>query len=1199
VNVAGSQAGINYELFDGGTSLSSTTAGTGGAINLVTSALTANTTITVRATNPVTGCSVLLTGTSVVTVNPIPVTPTINPVGPVVVCEGTAAIVLTSSAGAGNQWYKDGALIGGATLTTLNITTAPGNSGSYTVISTVSGCSSLVSAATSVTINPLPLTTPIVTPATTTVCNGSTVTVNVAGSQAGINYELFDGGTSLSSTTAGTGGAINLVTSALTANTTITVRATNPVTGCSVLLTGTSVVTVNPIPVTPTINPVGPVVVCEGTAAIVLTSSAGAGNQWYKDGAPIGGATLTTLNITTAPGNSGSYTVISTVSGCASLVSAATSVTINPLPLTTPIVTPATPTVCNGSTVTVNVAGSQAGINYELFDGGTSLSSTTAGTGGAINLVTSALTANTTITVRATNPVTGCSVLLTGTSVVTVNPIPVTPTINPVGPVVVCEGTAAIVLTSSAGAGNQWYKDGALIGGATLTTLNITTAPGNSGSYTVISTVSGCASLVSAATSVTINPLPLTTPIVTPATPTVCNGSTVTVNVAGSQAGINYELFNGGTSLSSTTAGTGGAINLVTSALTANTTITVRATNPVTGCSVLLTGTSVVTVNPIPVTPTINPVGPVVVCEGTAAIVLTSSAGAGNQWYKDGALIGGATLTTLNITTAPGNSGSYTVISTVSGCASLVSAATSVTINALPLVTPIVTPATPTVCNGSTVTVNVAGSQAGINYELFNGGTSLSSTTAGTGGAINLVTSALTANTTITVRATNPVTGCSVLLTGTSVVTVNPIPVTPTINPVGPVVVCEGTAAIVLTSSAGAGNQWYKDGALIGGATLTTLNITTAPGNSGSYTVISTVSGCSSLVSAATSVTINPLPLTTPIVTPATPTVCNGSTVTVNVAGSQAGINYELFNGGTSLSSTTAGTGGAINLVTSALTANTTITVRATNPVTSCSVLLTGTSVVTVNPIPVTPTINPVGPVVVCEGTAAIVLTSSAGAGNQWYKDGALIGGATLTTLNITTAPGNSGSYTVISTVSGCASLVSAATSVTINALPLVTPIVTPATPTVCNGSTVTVNVAGSQAGINYELFNGGTSLSSTTAGTGGAINLVTSALTANTTITVRATNPVTSCSVLLTGTSVVTVNPIPVTPTINPVGPVVVCEGTAAIVLTSSAGAGNQWYKDGALIGGATLTTLNITTAPGNSGSYTVISHQYQAVLH
>jgi hypothetical protein len=1011
--------------------------GTGANLDLTTNSLTASvTSLKVVATNVATLCSRTLSNTiGPVTVNPIPVTPTINPVGPVVVCEGTAAIILTSSAGAGNQWYKDGASILGATATTLNITTAPGNSGSYTVISTVSGCASLVSAATSITINPLPLTTPIVTPATPTICSGSTVTVNVAGSQAGINYELFDGVTSLSSTIAGTGGAINLVTSALTANTTITVRATNPVTGCTVLLSGTSVVTVNPIPVTPTINPVGPVVVCEGTAAIILTSSAGAGNQWYKDGASILGATATTLNITTAPGNSGSYTVISTVSGCASLVSAATSITINPLPLTTPIVTPATPTICSGSTVTVNVAGSQAGINYELFDGVTSLSSTIAGTGGAINLVTSALTANTTITVRATNPVTGCTVLLSGTSVVTVNPIPATPTINPVGPLTVCEGTAAIVLTSSAGSGNQWYKDGASILGATATTLNITTAPGNSGSYTVISTVSGCASLVSAATSITINPLPLTTPIVTPATPTICSGSTVTVNVAGSQAGINYELFDGVTSLSSTIAGTGGAINLVTSALTANTTITVRATNPVTGCTVLLSGTSVVTVNPIPATPTINPFGPLTVCEGTAAIVLTSSAGSGNQWYKDGASILGATATTLNITTAPGNSGSYTVISTVSGCASLVSAATSITINPLPLTTPIVTPATPTICSGSTVTVNVAGSQAGINYELFDGVTSLSSTIAGTGGAINLVTSALTANTTITVRATNPVTGCTVLLSGTSVVTVNPIPATPTINPVGPLTVCEGTAAIVLTSSAGSGNQWYKDGASILGATATTLNITTAPGNSGSYTVISTVSGCASLVSAATSITINPLPLTTPIVTPATPTICSGSTVTVNVAGSQAGINYELFDGVTSLSSTIAGTGGAINLVTSALTANTTITVRATNPVTGCTVLLSGTSVVTVNPIPATPTINPVGPLTVCEGTAAIVLTSSAGAGNQWYKDGAPIGGATATTLNITTLPGNSGSYTVISTVSGCASLVSAATSVTINAL--------------------------------------------------------------------------------------------------------------------------------------------------------------------
>jgi hypothetical protein len=99
----------------------------------------------------------------------------------------------------------------------------------------------------------------------------------------------------------GTGANLDLTTNSLTASvTSLKVVATNVATLCSRTLTNTiGPVTVNPIPVTPTINPVGPVVVCEGTAAIVLTSSAGAGNQWYKDGAPIGGATATTLNITT------------------------------------------------------------------------------------------------------------------------------------------------------------------------------------------------------------------------------------------------------------------------------------------------------------------------------------------------------------------------------------------------------------------------------------------------------------------------------------------------------------------------------------------------------------------------------------------------------------------------------------------------------------------------------------------------------------------------------------------------------------------------------------------------------------------------------------------------------------------------------------------------------------------------------------
>ncbi|MBL7875736.1 MAG: autotransporter-associated beta strand repeat-containing protein, partial [Cyclobacteriaceae bacterium] len=446
--------------------------------------VTTSYTVTVRDGNGITA-----TDNTTITID-TPPTPNIGTSGSIV-CDGVNPdVTLTSSVapnGGTYVWYKGGIATGDVGISI--VVNDPTGSGAYTVsvIDGVSGCVSAQSAAEIVTINALPIDKVVSALTALTICDGGTVTIRIAASEPGVNYEIQDQlNNPVRVIAGGTGADLDLTTNPLnTSVTSLKIVATNFSTSCVRTLSNTiGPIVVNAIPATPTINPVGPITVCEGSAGIVLTSSAGAGNQWYKDGSPIGGATATTLNIATAPGNSGSYTVIQTTAGCSSGVSAAVAVTINALPLTTPVVTPATPTICSGSTVTVNIAGSQTGINYELFDGVTSLSSTIAGTGGAINLVTSALTANTTITVRATNPVTSCTVLLSGTSVVTVNAIPATPTINPVGPITVCEGSAGIVLTSSAGAGNQWYKDGSPIGGATATTLNIATAPGNSGAYT-------------------------------------------------------------------------------------------------------------------------------------------------------------------------------------------------------------------------------------------------------------------------------------------------------------------------------------------------------------------------------------------------------------------------------------------------------------------------------------------------------------------------------------------------------------------------------------------------------------------------------------------------------------------------------------------------------------------------------------------
>ncbi|MBK7652288.1 MAG: hypothetical protein IPJ20_18470 [Flammeovirgaceae bacterium] len=106
-----------------------------------------------------------------------------------------------------------------------------------------------------------------------------------------------------------------------------------------------------------------------------------------------------------------------------------------------------------------------------------------------------------------------------------------------------------IALTGSAGTGNQWYKNGALVAALRDHIKDGSSWTTGSGLYSDLNGM-GCASLVSVATGVTINPLPLVTPVVTPATTLVCSGGTVTVDVAGDQDGINCELFNGGTSLS-------------------------------------------------------------------------------------------------------------------------------------------------------------------------------------------------------------------------------------------------------------------------------------------------------------------------------------------------------------------------------------------------------------------------------------------------------------------------------------------------------------------------------------------------------------------------------------------------------------------------------------------------------------------------
>ncbi|HEX6222990.1 MAG TPA: hypothetical protein VFZ52_01180, partial [Chryseolinea sp.] len=107
---------------------------------------------------------------------------------------------------------------------------------------------------------------------------------------------------------------------------------------------------------------------------------------------------------------------------------------------------------------------------------------------------------------------------------------------------------------------------------------------------------------------------------VSPATISVCTGSSVAVTIGSSEANIGYQLRNNATDapLSGYYLGTGSDLTINSDALTANVTIKVYAINPLSFCAVNLTNLVAVTVNQIPTVS--NAGGDQTVCSTTATL---------------------------------------------------------------------------------------------------------------------------------------------------------------------------------------------------------------------------------------------------------------------------------------------------------------------------------------------------------------------------------------------------------------------------------------------------------------------------------------------------------------------------------------------------------------------------------------------------
>ena len=876
--------------------------------------------------------------------------------------------------------------------------------------------------------------------------------------------------------------------------------------GCSAT-SNTVNVTVNALPNT-TVYPGAAVTICSGTTVTLSTSTAAA-YQWST------GANTPTITVS----NAGSYTATLTGSNGCTATTAPIVVTVNQTPLAQ-ISSSGSTAICQGNSVTLT-ANSGAGYTY-LWNTGATTPSISASSSGAYSVV-------------VTNN--GCSATSSATNI-TINPVP-SAAITASGPLSFCDG-GSVTLTAPAGNNYTYsWSNGA-------TTQSVSTA--QSASFTLtVSNAFGCSSTSTPAV-VTVNPLPAQTPLI--GSTTVCQGTAPTISHAIS-GGI-FSTSNSTVLNVSTLSGT------LTPGATGSAVITYVYSNAF-GCSNSVSQTFTVAPSP---SAAIAQQGATTFCQG-GSVTLLANAGTSYLWSN------GATTQSISATT----SGAYTVvISNSFGCSST---SNSIQVNVNPAPNATLYPgASVNICDGSSVTLSTGTAAA---YLWSNGSTSPTITVNQAGSY------------SVTLTGSNGCTSTSAV----GVVTVTPVPVA-SITASGPITICQGSS-VTLTAAPATSYLWNN------GATTQSITVSTV----GSYFVNVGTGSCSA-TSAPVFVSYNPVPQAA--ITASGPTTfCVGGQVTLN-ATSGNGYTYLWSNGATtpSITSSTAGTF-AVTVTNafgcSATSSNQAVAVNplpTVTPITGASSLCANGQIQLANtmtggiytssnlnaatigntsgvvsgvaagtttisylytdnngcsntvtyPISVLAaplaTISNSGATSFCQG-GSVTLTAAPAASYLWST------GATTASIIATTA----GSYSVTLTAANGCSATSAATAVTVNALPTVS-ILQGSAVSYCAGGAAQLSASPAAS---YLWSNGANTQTINVNAPG------------NYSVQVTSTN---GCVATSTPTTV-TQLALP-TALITASGPTTICQGNT-VVLTASPASSYAWSN------GATTQSITVL----NAGSYTV----------
>ena len=1153
VQLSGSDATTTYQLYNGSTTVGGPV--TGGATPLDFGPETAAGIYTVLATEGT--CTANMNGSATVVIDPLPAVYDVTGSGSY--CSGGPGLYVDlnySDIGVEYQLYNGSTpvgspLDGAETSLSFGPETA---AGTYTVLATnlTTLCTNNMNGSATITVLPAP-TQFMMTGAAGYCAGGMGVDIQLNGSVSGTTYQLYDGATAVGIAMGGTGGTLDFGNQLVAG--TYSVLATITATGCTGGMANTITFVVYPLPTVYTVGGGGSY--CQGGSGVEITlsnSDIGVNYQLYYGSTTVGSLVAGTnvppldMGLETA---AGSYTVFATnaTTGCTNNMSGSATVSINPLPAIFAMTGGGG--YCAGDLgVHVGLSGSELGVNYELYDDAT-LVSTLPGTGSSLDFGLQTTPGN--YTVVADNATTLCTSTMSGVATVSINPLPNVYTLSAGGSY--CAGGTGIDLTlsgSDAGVSYQLYNGstpaGSPVAGTGVGTLDLGFQTA-AGTYTVLATntTTLCQSNMSGTATIIINPLP-TVFTVTGGGDYCSGGIGVNVGLSGSTSGVSYQLYNGAT-LTGTLAGTGLALNF--GLQTAAGTYTVLATNTTTFCTNDMAGSATVVIDPLP--NVYNVTGGGAYCSGGAGsdIGLSwSDVGVNYELYDGATLITtmagvGGTLD-FGLQTA---AGTYAVIASnaTTGCIIAMNGNATVTINSLPTVYNVTGGGS--YCSGGTgVDVGLSWSDVGVSYQLYASGAPAGSSLSGIGAALNF--GFFTAAGTYLVVATNNTTGCLSLMADSAVITINPLPAAIS----GVTSICVGSTTTL--TDATSGGTWSSNDAAI--ATIDpSLGLMTGVA-SGITTITYTLP---TTCIATAGVTINALPVVAAISGITNECVGSGNTLIDATGG---GI-WSSTNTSIATIDPVAGT------VAGVATGIVTISYTVTN---SFGCIAAVTTPDTVNALPVAAAIT--GPMSVCVNST--ITLSDDSTGGAWSSNNTAVAtiDASLGTVNGISAGNTTITYTITS-AAGCMSFVTA--NETIDPLPSVSGIM--GATSVCAGLTI--------------------SLSDTTSG-GVWSSSNTSVATINITGTVSGIDPGTvMISYTATNTygcsnaamyNITVGNAMPAS-AINPAGSITLCNGTPINLVLTTTGSGltYQWAMDGNDIAGATngsyiTDTTGLFTITLNNGT-------------